>query len=183
MRRNLYDYDRRFSDQFLAPIQCLLGMALLRVADDEEDMKRASDFMCLKTVDTPIQRIAARVRRWPKHYERFPQDFTVRLSRPTGAETEASKIVDGWGDVMFYGHGYVDENGRPKIPHYMVIDLHAWRKVINAHAACDVFGDPAWDDHQFWKIKTNWDGTQFVAFHAQHMRQIIIDANIPGLRP
>ena len=47
--------------------------------------------------------IGVRVRR-PGYAERFPGQFTIRSHRESGAKTELRKIVEGWGDWLFYGH-------------------------------------------------------------------------------
>lgn len=47
--------------------------------------------------------IAARFRR-PSYYPRYAHQFTIRPSLSSGAETELSKVVNGYGDWTFYGH-------------------------------------------------------------------------------
>ena len=49
-------------------------------------------------------RIACRVRTG-KYQKKYGNEFTIRSTRPSGAKTELRKIIEGWGDYMFYGFG------------------------------------------------------------------------------
>jgi hypothetical protein len=74
------------------------------VAPAEEDWKRNTDFVLSTVVPMPNRdiRISARVRRH-EYIRRHCDDFTVRLDRPSGVETEMPKIRRGWGDFTIYG--------------------------------------------------------------------------------
>ena len=35
--------------------------------------------------------------------KQYGSEFTIRAGRPSGAKTELTKIIEGWGDYFFYG--------------------------------------------------------------------------------
>lgn len=147
-----YANDRAWSDQFIPAIKGIVGPLLLEPADFRRDATEATDLIVLVARD---MRVAARVRRHG-YADRYPWQFTIRARRDTGATTELSKIVAGWGDWFFYGHASAD--GRA-IDRWMVIDLQAVRAgLIRRHdAKCTIkSGD-----------KANGDGTYFKWFDAR----------------
>lgn len=142
-----YATDRRWSDLMLPQIKQLVGPLLLEAAPLEFDQRQSTDLMVLRARD---MRIAARVRR--PGYEKYRHEFTIRMSRDTGAETELSKIVNGWGDWLFYGHA--DEFDFISI--WWVIDLHSFRAALIRNS---MNGKPL-----EYADKHNGDGTSFRAF-------------------
>ena len=46
-----------------------------------------------------------------KFSEAYPNEFTIRTVRPSGAQTELGKIIEGWGDYFFYGFADAQESG------------------------------------------------------------------------
>lgn len=100
-----YESDRRWSDKFIPAIKQIVGPRLLSVTPDEIDCKQAADLMVFTARD---MKIAARVRR-PGFADKYPYEFTIRARRDSGAETELSKIVNGWGDWLFYGHADAED--------------------------------------------------------------------------
>ncbi|WP_425051516.1 hypothetical protein [Psychromarinibacter sp. S121] len=145
----VYSINRNWSNRFIPEIQRIVGAHLLSVAPDNLDMYDATDLLMMEARDL---RIAARVRR-PGYADAFPFDFTIRAQVPSGKETELSKIVNGKGDWMFYGHA--DTSGH-KLASWWLIDLRAFRaglirQATNGHPIrC---GD-----------RTNPDGTRFKWF-------------------
>lgn len=139
--------------KYLQPIKNIVGPMLLDPAPIEQDMRQATDLMVLMARDL---RIGCRIRR-AGYADKYPWDFTLRSRRDSGAETELSKIVNGWGDWLFYGHAEHDEV--PSLARWFVIDLHAWR----AHMIRDGFRNPAERLVRF-KTMPNGDGTYFTAF-------------------
>ena len=130
-------------------IKSIVGSHLLRPAPDPLDRFQATDLLMLDAKDT---RIAARVRRFG-YADRYPYQFTIRALLPSGAETELSKIVNGYGDWMFYGHS--GEDGRT-LESWWLIDLRAFRAALIRHGTtgqCVLMGD-----------KRNEDGTCFKWF-------------------
>ncbi|MDA8746640.1 hypothetical protein N9M66_00330 [Litoreibacter sp.] len=117
---NCYPTNRNWSDRFLPEIKRIVGTHLLETAPDPEDMFNATDLMMLDARD---MRIAARVRR-PGYAQRYPNQFTIRSRVASGAQTELSKIVNGKGDWMFYGHSNAAQD---RIEHWSLIDLRAFR--------------------------------------------------------
>ncbi|AXI48503.1 hypothetical protein C1J03_22400 [Sulfitobacter sp. SK012] len=68
-------------------------------------------------------RVAARIRR-PGYAQRNPHQFTIRSAVASGRQTELSKIVNGNGDWMFYGHSNAAQTG---LDAWWLIDLRAFR--------------------------------------------------------
>ena len=125
---NAYLTNRNWSDRFLPEIKRLVGKHLLETAPDPFDHFQATDLMMLEARD---MRIAARVRR-PGYAHRYPHQFTIRSQIPSGGQTELSKIVNGKGDWMFYGHSDASETG---VEHWWLIDLRAFRAALIRHGA------------------------------------------------
>jgi len=106
----------------------ILGRHLIRPpVDDEEDRKRATDFLTNPSgmVVLPAdQRIAWRVRSY-KTYEKYSTDFTIRTSnRGKGKLTELDKILAGCADFYLYCfEGACCES----IHYYYVLDMQVFR--------------------------------------------------------
>lgn len=94
-----WENDKRWSDRFLPEIKSVCGSLLIEEASVETDQRENTDLIVLRLGET---RIACRVRRY-SHLAKYGNQFTVRVARPTGARTELSKIMEGWGDYIFYG--------------------------------------------------------------------------------
>lgn len=91
--------DKRWSDRFIPEIRELIGKYLLQAAPVEEDMKANTDLIVLGMNSI---RIACRIRR-NKYLCLYRDQFTIRSGRPQGTKTELTKIIEGWGDFLFYG--------------------------------------------------------------------------------
>lgn len=141
-----YLTDRQWSDRFIPTIKRIVGPHLLEPADFARDASEATDLIVLTARD---MRIAARIRR-PGYAERYGHEFTIRARRDTGAETELSKVVDGWGDWLFYGHASVTETS---LQRWMIVNLHAFRAALIRDRGSLRRGD-----------KPNGDGTYFKWF-------------------
>jgi len=139
-----YRDDRDLSDRFLPAIKRIVGPYLLEESSAKVDQNEAADLV-LVAQDV---RIACRVRGMG-YWDRFPDQFTIRSRRDSGAKTELAKILDGWGDWMFYG--FHDDGDA--IRKWYLIDLHAFR--WNLVMFPDVFRS---------EEKPNGDGTYFRAF-------------------
>ena len=142
-----YDINRQWSDQFIPQIKSIVGSHLLQAAPDMLDMTQATDLVMLDARD---MRIAARVRR-PGYADRYPYQFTVRSRLPSGAETELSKIVNGKGDWLFYGHANASQTA---VERWYLIDLNAFRAALIRQGA----------EGLCWGNKCNPDGTRFTWF-------------------
>lgn len=134
-------------------VKQIIGPHLLTTAPLERDMKEATDLIVLRARDMMI---GVRLRRKSRHYwASFPYDFTLRCKRDNGAPTELAKIVDGWGDCLFYGHA--DDAG---IDPWALIDLKAFRAVLTRQP--DILRKP---DGQTSGMRSNGDGTHFAFFN------------------
>lgn len=113
-------------------------------------------------------RIGCRMRR-NGYADRYPYDFTLRAKRDSGAVTELSKVTDGWGDFLFYGHAGAEFG---QIARWMLIDLHAWRaQMIRSKKRA---GNP--------QLVSNKDGTYFTVFDATKFVEqppVVIGSNFP----
>ena len=103
----VYQEDREWSDLFIPRIKELVGPHLLSISSFEEDTEQAADLVVLRGRN---QTVACRVRRYG-YADNYGYQFTVRSARESGAQTELAKIVNGWGDLFFYGHSTADEKG------------------------------------------------------------------------
>lgn len=99
-------FDRDFDWQrgLIPEIKRILANYLIAEAPAAEDMQRNTDLIVLK-LDTV--RVACRLRRY-KYLASYGDQFTIRTSRPSGAQTELSKMLSGWGDYIFYGFATPD---------------------------------------------------------------------------
>lgn len=91
--------DKKWSDQFLPHIKRILGEVLICEPPIEEDQERNTDLITLKMSSV---RVGCRVRK-AQYFERYSDQFTIRAGRPSGAKTELTKIIEGWGDFFMYG--------------------------------------------------------------------------------
>lgn len=119
--------DKRWSDQFMAEIQSILGRVFFEVPPLSEDEQRNTDLLVLQM--TNVQRVACRIRR-DGYREQYGHEFTVRTHRPAGTKTELEKIQEGWGDFLFYGFG--PEQGGP-LTQWTVIDLDVFRANLHRY--------------------------------------------------
>ncbi len=122
------DWD--FSNKYLRQIRRTLGELLIGVAPLDLDMKQATDLLMLRA--NP-QSIACRIRK--PGYEWAAWDFTIRSSRDTGSVTEEAKILDGFADLMFYGHAAndVSPDSDGALSRWLLVDLNKWRKLARLH--------------------------------------------------
>jgi len=119
-----WERDKRWSDKFLNEIKAILGVHLIGEPPIEEDMERNTDLMVLKM---DAVRIGCRVRNH-QYFEKYPDDFTIRSGRPTGAKTELAKIIEGWGQYLFYA--FADEKDE-RLVYWRMIDLNKFRLWFN----------------------------------------------------
>lgn len=110
----------------------ILANYLIGEAPDVEDMHRNTDLIVLTM--NPV-RVACRFRR--NHYltgprgSQYADEFTIRLTRPSGAMTELAKVLSGWGDFIFYGFARPD--GEDGFAAWLIGSLHEFRN-WHAHA-------------------------------------------------
>jgi len=112
--------NKLWSDRFLPEIKRILGAYLIGEAPQQEDAERNTDLIVLRM--EPV-RIACRVRR-TKYMQDYGDEFTIRSDLPSGTKTELAKIIEGYGDYLFYGFGD-DKNNR--LTAYTLADLRIFR--------------------------------------------------------
>lgn len=115
-----YRQDRSWSDRFIPDLRRVLGPLLLAEAPQVMDKQQNTDLIFIQSA---TKRIACRVRRW-KYFEQYPTQFTLRHRRDSGAETEYSKFIKGFGDWFVYGHATPDES---RLARAYIIDLPSLR--------------------------------------------------------
>lgn len=116
-----YTSDRTWSDGYIPALRQVVGPLLLDEAPLEHDMRQATDLIVLTARD---MRIGCRVRR-PGYVDRYPWDFTIRSTRDSGAKTEITKIIDGWGDWLVYAHAA--DTPIPTLTRWFVLELNVFR--------------------------------------------------------
>lgn len=163
-----YAKDREWSDQFIPHIKKIVGPYLLEEAPFEVDTKKAADLILLQAAAVTI---ACRVRRHG-YADKYPNQFTLRYRRDNGAETEYSKICNGFGTWMFYGHAGIV---RGVVDRWLLINLNHFRaQLINSDSRKRiVFGD-----------MPNGDGTHFRWFDVSSFSSTppVLIATSEGLR-
>lgn len=115
-----YQNDIRLELKFARQIKMILGGVFIQ-QDAVADLKHATDFLVFTI--SPIK-VAARLRTF-NYLAKYPEQFTVRWSRPNGVPTEIDKIRNGLVDYMFYG--FVDEQER-NIIRWFVGNLSIFRQ-------------------------------------------------------
>lgn len=142
---NNYRADRQWSDRFIPSIRRIVGPLLLVPSTFEQDTREAADLVVLKAASMTI---ACRVRR--PGFLKYGHEFTIRCERTNGASTELEKLVNGWGDWMFYGHSDALELD---FELWHLLDISAWRAHLIRDKGVIVRG-----------VKDNGDGTKFAWF-------------------
>lgn len=120
--------DWKWADKFLPDIKRILGECLIATAPIEDDAERNTDLIVLKL---DAVRIGCRIRRY-SYLLRYPDEFTIRAGRPSGAKTELAKIIEGWGDYFFYGFANETESG---LARWTLGNLKVFRLWFNRYMA------------------------------------------------
>lgn len=123
----MWTTEKSWSDQFLTEIQHILGELLIREADPVEDAMRNTDLLTLAFQGQ--LRIACRIRRHHFLHD-HSHEFTIRSSLRSGRQTEFSKLLQGWGDLLFYGFANQNETG---LARWFVGDLGIFRRWLRTH--------------------------------------------------
>lgn len=120
------DFDKQLA--LLPEVKKACAPYLIHQSKPEDDMKRNTDL----TVDPNI-RISVRIRSYEDlHKNNYANEFTIRADRPSGAETELSKVISGWGTHTFYGFANSDYTG---FAAWMLGDLNVFRRWFTAFLA------------------------------------------------
>jgi len=115
-----WESDKRWADRFIPEIKRILAEMLIDEAPLEEDVKHNTDLIVLRNNNN---RIACRVRRYS--YIQYSDEFTIRYSRQSGAKTEFGKLIEGWGDYLFYG---ISDKECKYLTCWFVGDLRVFRR-------------------------------------------------------
>jgi len=151
---------KAWSDRFLPEIKRHLGEFLIGEPKDfEEDKEHNTD---LTVLELRAVRIACRVRR-DKYREKYGDEFTVRSEVRSGNKTELAKIIEGWGNYIFYGFA----DGQ-YLTQWFIGDLNAFRLWFTSELARNKGVLPGIP-------QTNFDGSSdFRAFKKNRIPNFII---------
>ena len=153
-----YQEDRAWADQYEPELKKVVGSLLPMTASFRLDVEQSTDLIVYKVkhgprAGQPVGAIGARLRRpgnfWCRSFNSrvwWGVQFTIRSHRSSGAETEYSKIMKGFGDWFVYGH--IEQT---VLRHWMVLDLEVFRDCERKHRTS-------------YKSQDNKDGTYFRAY-------------------
>ena len=155
--------DKRWSDRFIPEIKSILGLYLIGEPPLEEDAEHNTDLMVLKM---DAVRIACRIRKH-SYLANYGDEFTIRTYRPSGQKTELAKIIEGWGNYMFYGFSDIDQNCLSK---WCLLDLNVFRLWLMRYMALNKGKLPS-------KEQNNVDNSsRFMAFQISNAPDEIVVA-------
>jgi len=158
---NGWEINKKWSDKFLIEIKRIIGEYFISEPLVEEDMNHNTDLTILRL--DPI-RIACRVRALD-YYNRYPNDFTIRSGLPSGVKTELAKIIEGWGDYLFYGFSNQAED---HLLAWRIISLNNFR-LWHSRELVRLKGIPPGKEIQ------NYDGSsRFTVFNIKEMPSNIV---------
>ena len=108
--------------------------------------------------------------RTPGYVQRadYANEFTIRARRDSGAKTELAKVLEGWGDYLFYGHG----DGAAGFTAWMLGDLRVFRLWFNRRVVLMPAGDMPGKPFQ------NGDGTHFRSFKIDELPEGFVIARM-----
>lgn len=143
--------DKAWSDRFLPQIKRILGEHLIGEPPVEEDAERNTDLIVLRM---DAVRIGCRVRT-NQYLTRYGDEFTIRAGRPSGAKTELTKIIEGWGDYFLYGFSDATD---ADLCQWMLGDMRVFRLWFNRYLVANNGNIPG-------VVQNNHDGSSyFIAF-------------------
>ena len=113
--------DYGWQQKLLPEVKQACAMHLVAEAPAEEDMRRNTDLIVLR-LDTI--RVAVRLRRH-RYLHEYGHQFTIRTSRDHSKNLiELAKVIQGWGDYMFYGFASDDSQS---LARWSLLDLSVFR--------------------------------------------------------
>jgi len=116
----------------------------IQQSNDEEDCNLSYDMIFFGRVE-----LSVRIRR--NEYLRY-KDFTIRSRSKNGFKCEIDKLVEGLGNVYFYG--WMDKEEK-NLEYWVVVDIKAIRdKLI-----------------EYGVERTNPDGTKFKAYSIEFLKE------------
>jgi len=114
-----YEQDIQLERRFTKNIKAALG-GFFFGQTPYMDQQEATDFAVFTMAAV---KVAVRLRRY-EYMVRYPDQFTIRWSRPSGVKTEIDKVRLALVDYMLYG--FVDE-GQTCLLQYVICDLAIFR--------------------------------------------------------
>ena len=115
-----YREDLRLEQRFTTQIKAILGNYFIG-QDPQHDREEGTDFEIFTV--RPFT-VGVRLRTYP-YLLRYPDEFTIRWSRPSGVPTEIHKIRDAKVDYILYGFVGQEEK---RIARYFLGDLAVFRQ-------------------------------------------------------
>lgn len=150
--------DKQWSDRFIPEIKRCLADFLIVPAPIQADQQEATDLMVFTARNV---RIGCRIRKH-SYMADYQDEFTIRLSRPSGQVSELTKIASGWGDYLFYGFANKTET---QLAYARLIDLKVFRAEYHKHLSLKANGQPG---HLSCGKSPNWDGSsEFMWFKCE----------------
>jgi len=114
-----FERDSQIEYKLADEIKAILSRVFIQ-RDIVADMFEGTDFL---TFTVSPFRVGARLRRY-EFYEKYPTNFTIRFSRPSGVKTEIHKIREGLVAYLFYGFMNWNES---QIIQWFIGDLNLFR--------------------------------------------------------
>lgn len=166
MQPRTYAADRAWSDAYLPAYRLIVATYLIVPAPFLMDTRRATD---LTTITGGGLEVACRVRGY-NYAARYGDEFTIRDQRTSGAETEMSKIMRGFGTHIVYGFSHPERPG--KLSAWLLGDLSIFRQWIGrAHMQRGILPGALGPMQS--------DGTQFRAFRIDDLPPAFVIARKP----
>lgn len=166
---NRWTEEKQWSDRFIPQIKEILASYLLNESPLDEDQQHNTDLI---VIGMQHIRIACRVRRF-EYLKNYQDEFTVRYQVPNGIKTELAKIIEGWGDYLFYA--FADKN-QTRLIQWSLIDLRIFRLEVMRALVKNKGTFPG-------QIKANEDGcSNFIAFKwASFPKEMIVLSKQPNV--
>jgi hypothetical protein len=163
-----FEHDFDWQRGLIPEIKRILANYLICEAPPAEDMQRNTDLIVLK-LDTV--RVACRLRRYD-YLAQYGDQFTIRTSRPSGVQTELSKMLAGWGDYIFYGFASPDG---AELAAWVLGDLSVFRLWHHREL---------WDGRQPGEARKNGDGSSgFRAYRIADLPEQFVVSRKRPIRP
>ena len=154
-----YESNRKFGDKFMHEVSGILGQALIMPAPQIEDSERNTDLIVLGMNNV---RIGCRIRQ-NRYLGNYGHEFTVRARSQNGGKTEITKIIEGWGDYLFYGFASECEK---HLDRWTIISLNEFR-IWHSRQQAKTKSIPG-------DFKPNKDGTALYGFDLRDMPKEMI---------
>lgn len=151
-------------------VQEILGRNFIGIANEEEDQQHNTDLIVLRMDGL---RFGCRIRKHA-YYKTFPNDFTIRFSLPSGGKTEYEKILEGWGDYLFYGFANEAETS---LHLWRIIDFERFRAFVTWYKSNNNDKIPGMEQ------KNSDQSSTFRAFNVKekYMKSLVFNEGGPGI--